>query len=54
MYINGPKSEKKGISFSSNGYFMALAERDNSKDFIGVYFTGIFLYFPDLMLILLI
>ena len=42
VYINGPKSEKKGISFSSNGYFMALAERDNSKDFIGVYFTGDF------------
>ena len=42
IYINGPKCEKKGISFSSNGYFMALAERDNSKDYIGVYFTGDF------------
>lgn len=42
VYINGPKFGDKGIAFSSNGYFMALAERKDNKDFIGVYFTGDF------------
>ncbi|MCQ2821572.1 MAG: WD40 repeat domain-containing protein [archaeon] len=40
VYINSPKFPDKGISFSSNGYFMALAERDKSKDYIGIYFIG--------------
>lgn len=40
VYINSPKYPDKGISFSSNGYFMALAERDKSKDSIGIYFVG--------------
>ena len=28
-----------GISFTSDGKFMALAERKDSKDYIGVYCT---------------
>ncbi len=39
-YINYPKYSDKGLSFTSNGYFMALAERKESKDFIGIYFVG--------------
>ena len=42
VYIDGPKFKDKGIAFSSNGYFMALAERRESKDTIGIYFTGDF------------
>ena len=40
VYINYPKYADKGISFSSTGYFMALIERRDNKDYIGVYFTG--------------
>lgn len=41
VYINNPKFPDKGIAFSENGNFMALAEKDN-KDYIGIYFTGDF------------
>jgi WD40 repeat protein len=39
-YINYPKYSDKGVSFTSNGYFMALAERKESKDYIGIYYVG--------------
>ena len=41
FYINLPKFSKKGISFSSQskGNFMALAERKEAKDIIGIYYT---------------
>jgi len=39
-YIKNPKHSDRGISFTSNGKFMALAERDNCKDFIGIYYCG--------------
>ena len=41
FYINLPKFSKKGISFSSQGKgnFMALAERKEAKDIIGIYYT---------------
>lgn len=39
-YINYPKYAEKGVAFTSNGYFMALAERKESKDFIGIYYVG--------------
>lgn len=40
FFINFPKFSKKGLSFSKRGNFMALAERKNAKDLIGVYFLG--------------
>ena len=40
LYINFPKYSKKGLSFSSKGNFMALAERNEAKDYIGVYFVN--------------
>jgi len=39
-YLQYPKYADKGISFTSNGYFMALGERRELKDYIGVYFVG--------------
>jgi WD40 repeat protein len=39
-YIKNPKFADKGLSFTSNGKFMALAERENCKDFIGIYYCG--------------
>jgi len=39
-YLQFPKYADKGISFTSNGYFMALGERRDTKDFIGVYYVG--------------
>ena len=41
FYISLPKFSKKGISFSSKGKgnFMALAERKDAKDIIGIYYT---------------
>ncbi len=42
IYINSPKYNNKCLLFSENGSFMALAERNNGKDFIGIYFTGDF------------
>ena len=39
-YINFPKFAKKGLSFSTKGNFMALAERNEAKDYIGVYFVN--------------
>jgi hypothetical protein len=38
--VKSPKLTDKGISFTSNGKFMALAERRESKDFIGIYYCG--------------
>ena len=35
-----PKFARKGLSFSTKGNFMALAERNNAKDIIGVYFVN--------------
>ena len=40
LYINYPKFSKKGLSFSSKGNFMALAERNEAKDLIGIYYTN--------------
>ena len=40
LYINMPKFARKGLSFSTKGNFMALAERNNAKDIIGVYFVN--------------
>jgi len=42
MSINYPKYADKGISFTSNGFFMALAERHDAKDNIGIYYVGDF------------
>jgi hypothetical protein len=39
-YIHYPKFADKGISFTNNGYFMALAERKECKDYIGIYYVG--------------
>ena len=41
LYINLPKFSKKGLRFSSQGKgnFMALAERKDAKDIIGIYYT---------------
>ncbi len=33
-------NQKLGISFSSNGKFMALAERRDAKDYIGIYYCN--------------
>ena len=40
LYINFPKYARKGLSFSSKGNFMALAERNEARDYIGVYFIN--------------
>ena len=40
LYINFPKFSRKGLSFSSGGNFMALAERNEAKDIIGVYYVN--------------
>lgn len=40
QYIQFPKYSEKGLSFSSNGYFMALRERIDSKEYIGIYYVG--------------
>ncbi len=42
MNINYPKFADKGISFTSSGFFMALAERHDAKDYIGIYYVGDF------------
>ncbi len=39
-YISYPKYADKGLSFTSNGYFMALAERKETKDYVGIYYVG--------------
>lgn len=39
-YISMPKYADKGLSFTSNGAFMALTERRETKDHIGIYYTG--------------
>ena len=38
FFINMPKFSKKGLSFSKKGNLMALAERRNYQDLIGIYF----------------
>ena len=40
LYINYPKFSKKGLSFTSKGNFMALAERSEAKDIIGIYYVN--------------
>ena len=40
LYINFPKFSKKGLSFSTKGNFMALAERREGKDVIGIYYVN--------------
>ncbi|KAL4433385.1 hypothetical protein ABPG74_017489 [Tetrahymena malaccensis] len=37
--IKNPKYPDRGLSFSSDGKFMALAERRDIKDYIGIYYT---------------
>ena len=39
FYIKNPKYKDKGITFNSTGDFMALAERNDAKDYIGIYYT---------------
>ena len=40
-YIRNPKfAGDKGLCFSSDGKFMALAERRDGKDYIGIYYCG--------------
>jgi len=39
-YIKNPKHHEKGISFTSDGKFMALAERNQCKDYVGIYYCG--------------
>jgi hypothetical protein len=39
-YISYPKYADKGLSYTSNGYFMALAERKDTKDYVGIYYVG--------------
>lgn len=39
-FINYPKYPDKALAFTSNGYFMALAERKECKDFIGLYYIA--------------
>uniref|UniRef100_A0A061SMQ9 Wd repeat-containing protein wrap73-like n=1 Tax=Tetraselmis sp. GSL018 TaxID=582737 RepID=A0A061SMQ9_9CHLO len=39
-YINGPKFSDKGLSFSPDGSFMALAERRDCKDSVAVFSCG--------------
>ena len=34
------KSKSIGISFTNDGKFMALTEKKDTKDYIGVYYTG--------------
>jgi len=40
QYIKQPKYPDRGISFTSDGKFMALAERRETKDYIGIYYCG--------------
>ena len=40
-FIKNPKfAGDKGLSFSSDGKFMALAERRDGKDYVGIYYCG--------------
>eukprot|EP00825_Cyclidium_porcatum_P005999 TRINITY_DN12947_c0_g1_i4.p1 TRINITY_DN12947_c0_g1~~TRINITY_DN12947_c0_g1_i4.p1 ORF type:complete len:438 (+),score=78.06 TRINITY_DN12947_c0_g1_i4:103-1416(+) len=39
QYIKCPKYADKGIQFSQDGKFMALVERQETKDYIGIYYT---------------
>lgn len=39
-YIKGPKLTDKGISFTQDGKFMALAERRECKDYVSIYYCG--------------
>ena len=39
-YIKNPKYPDKGLTFSNDGKFMALAERRDAKDYIGIYYCG--------------
>ena len=39
FYIKSPKHHNKALSFTSNGNFMALGERSEWNDYIGIYYT---------------
>ena len=39
-FINYPKYNDKGISYTSNNYFMAHLERKECKDYIGIYYIS--------------
>jgi len=39
-YIKAPKFAAKGVSFSPDGKFMALAERRDCKDYVSVFSTS--------------
>ena len=39
-HIRNPKFSDKGVSFTSDGKFMAIAEKTECKDYVGIYFTG--------------
>lgn len=39
-FINSPKHNDKGLCFTSNNYFMALLERKEGKDYIGLYYIS--------------
>ena len=38
-FIKNPKFADRGVSFNSTGQFMALAERKDAKDYVGIYYT---------------
>jgi len=40
VHIKGPKYPDKGYAFSSEGKFLALVERSESIDYIGIYFVA--------------
>ena len=39
-HIKNPKFEDRGFSFTSDGKFMMLVERNECKDYLGIYFAG--------------
>ena len=39
-FINYPKFSEKGMAFTGNNYFLALVERKECKDFIGLYYIA--------------
>lgn len=39
-HIKSPKFSDKGMKFSSEGKFLALAEKWETKDYIGIYYTN--------------
>lgn len=39
-HVKNPKFPDKGFSFTSDGKFMLLAEKNECKDYVGIYFMG--------------